>query len=125
MEFSSDEEELLLLVGCSEVINKEKRKKRTRKLWVNPYLADRKLKGRFSSDVSNLSQNCWLVLKYSFQWQFQDMRNNPAVFKENFHMMPAQFDYLLSLMESELSPKVPTRPMDGYGPTEKLAMTLE
>jgi hypothetical protein len=53
------------------------------------------------------------------------MRKTPAVFKENFHVNPEQFDYLLSLLEAKLTPRLETRPGETITAEEKLCITLE
>jgi hypothetical protein len=62
---------------------------------------------------------------YGIIFQFSDMRRNPRIFKENFHVTPSQFDYLLELIRSKLEPKVNTRPEDSISPEERLCVTLE
>ena len=52
------------------------------------------------------------------------MRDNDAVFKENYHMTPEQFDQLLEMLKPQLEPKARTRP-DTISPTERLCLTLE
>ena len=59
MNFSSDEELIVLATACYRRMQNKNRnrqsqrnKKRTARFWVNPYLRDRNTKGRFAKDVS-------------------------------------------------------------------------
>jgi len=53
------------------------------------------------------------------------MRANPAVFRENFHVSPEQFDELLDLLKHDLNPKHKSRKSDSISAEEKLCLTLE
>lgn len=57
MDFSSDEELIVLATACYEMLKIKKKqinrnKRRTARFWVNPYLRERNTKGRFAKDVS-------------------------------------------------------------------------
>ncbi|XP_055549916.1 uncharacterized protein LOC129732753 [Wyeomyia smithii] len=83
-----------------------KRNRKVRTMRVNPYLAERSTKGRFVT-------------------AFDDMTSYSPVFKENFHMDITNFEYILKKIYFRLQPKRNTRPYDGIGPKEKLAIALE
>ncbi|KAL7725026.1 hypothetical protein ACLKA6_002989 [Drosophila palustris] len=81
------------------------RKNKRSSTWVNPYLQERRIKGRYA--VS-----------------FQNMTQTPKVFAENFHMSEANFNYLFSLVEPFLQPKKNSRP-DAIPLKAKLCVVLE
>jgi len=51
------------------------------------------------------------------------MRDNVSTFKENFHMLPGQFDDILSKIMIHLTPKRTRK--NCISPAQKLAVTLE
>lgn len=82
------------------------RKKRAeRKQWVDAYLRDRALKGRYATS-------------------FEDLVDNPQHFRRSFHMSPEAFEELYSRVERHLLPKSRTRP-DAIHPRERLIVTIE
>ncbi|OXA56216.1 hypothetical protein Fcan01_08710 [Folsomia candida] len=104
---SDIEDDILILSAASLLLRRQTKKKKMKKrrFTVSPYLKLRNIKGRFVKD-------------------FEDLRQFPPAFKENFRMTPADFDNLLKLLEPQLSPKHHSRP-DSFTSSEKLAMTLE
>ncbi|KAI8038738.1 uncharacterized protein LOC128254690 [Drosophila gunungcola] len=96
---------IMAAVATALLINDKDNKKRPRSCWVNPFLKERSKKGRFSTHFENLKQS-------------------PSTFFENFHMSFALFQELCSKMEPSLAPKVFSRP-DSIRPHEKLALVLE
>lgn len=104
-------EENLLFVAATVLtiglVLKKKRNARAmgRSCWVNPYLKQRREKGRFAQD-------------------FDDMRSWSREFTQNFHMEEEHFEELLQKVKHRLEPKRCTRP-DGISPKHRLAYTLE
>ncbi|XP_058818531.1 uncharacterized protein LOC131681634 [Topomyia yanbarensis] len=104
-------EENLLLVAASiltiGLLLKKKRntRKNKRSCWVNPYLWQRNLKGRFAED-------------------FDDLRAWKSEFAQNFHMEEKQFQELFQRVKHRLEPKRCTRP-DGISAKQRFAYTLE
>ncbi|XP_053691462.1 uncharacterized protein LOC128739978 [Sabethes cyaneus] len=83
----------------------KKKKRFLRSCWVNPYLWNRRNKGRFVRD-------------------FDDMREWSDQFTQNFHMSPDLFDELYKKTRHRLEPKRNTRP-DGISAKQRLVYTLE
>ncbi|KAL7726070.1 hypothetical protein ACLKA6_008528 [Drosophila palustris] len=81
------------------------RKHKRSSTWVNPYLQERRIKGRYAASFENMTQT-------------------PKVFAENFHMSEANFNYLFSLVEPFLQPKKNSRP-DAIPLKAKLCVVLE
>ncbi|KAL7724688.1 hypothetical protein ACLKA6_018874 [Drosophila palustris] len=83
----------------------EEAQERKRSHWVNPYLLERRTKGRYETS-------------------FENMVESPKVFLENFHMSEANFNYLFSLVKPYLQPKRNYRP-DAIPPKAKFCVVLE
>jgi len=66
-----------------------------------------------------------ILWNYWYIFQIPDMRKYPKIFKENFHMVPSEFDQLLCLVEEKLQPKINSRPTDSISANEKLCITIE
>ncbi|XP_058818499.1 uncharacterized protein LOC131682978 [Topomyia yanbarensis] len=94
----------VLSIGILSKIRNRKNK-RSRRFWVNPYLKMRLEKGRFTKD-------------------FDDMRYWTDEFTSNFHMNAEQFDELYRRIRHKLEPKRWTR-ADCISAKHKLAYTVE
>jgi hypothetical protein len=53
------------------------------------------------------------------------MLSSPTIFKENFRVLPHQFEELMEELEPLLLPKVNSHPENSISPREKLCITLE
>ncbi|XP_001951483.2 putative nuclease HARBI1 [Acyrthosiphon pisum] len=95
---------VLLLYGAYYIIKKRKnRKLKKRRMWVHPLLAQRILKGSFST-------------------MYGDLRDNENKFFNYFRMSIKSFDELLSKLESGIKVSNSGRP--SISPTERLCVTL-
>ncbi|XP_054085278.1 uncharacterized protein LOC128921497 [Zeugodacus cucurbitae] len=106
-----DELNLMILMNCGAfmtIMEYGSNKKNRRKMchWVSPYLKARNEKGRFATD-------------------FENLRNDPARFVENFRMPPCIFDELWEMLEPHLLPKRNSRPKDFIPAKAKFAIVLE
>ncbi|KAL7724673.1 hypothetical protein ACLKA6_012331 [Drosophila palustris] len=99
---------LIMGLMTSYIVLKEAEEVQQRKrpqYWVNPYLKERKIKGRYTNAFENLTKT-------------------PRAFIENFHMSETSFEYLFSLVEPYLVPKRNLRP-DAIPLKSKLAIVIE
>ncbi|KAL7723542.1 hypothetical protein ACLKA6_000130 [Drosophila palustris] len=83
----------------------EEQESKPRECWVNPFLRERNIKGRYGSGFANLTYT-------------------PKMFTENFHMSRANFEQLFSLVEPYLGSKRNLRP-DAIPLKAKLACVVE
>lgn len=101
---STKKTQLLLLYGAHYILKQKTIKNRkNRKMWVHPLVAQRLLKGSFTT-------------------LFIDLRNSEKKFFYYFRMSIKSFDELLSKLENEI--RVSNNGRASISPTERLCVTL-